>query len=270
MDWKSYRDWLNKGYSKRTAQQLYNYALKHNRLLNDGFGCLHGFSEGKRRLVLKSLAALSKYLGCYSRFKHLKEESGVKWGARNNFEVFKKLYNENGDDGLYDWIKQVKTLPQQYAFPIVFQGLTGLRPSEAIAALNIIAEKGLNGYYNSGLGVLEHFKYPETFLRNTKNAFISIITPTLVERLKIWHEITSWNTIRLKLRRSNIPIKLQALRSNYATILREAGIASEAIDMLQGRIPASVFARYYYKPSLSGLVDKVKEALKPLETELVE
>lgn len=66
-----------------------------------------------------------------------------------------------------------------------------------------------------------------------------------------------------------ISMKLQDLRSNYATILREAGIASEAIDMLQGRIPVNIFTRYYYKPALNELIVRVKKALEPLEAELL-
>ncbi len=157
----------------------------------------------------------------------------------------------------------------------MFQSLTGLRPCEAIASLNIISENSsLEGYFSKELGILEHFRYPTTFLRGSKHTYVSIITPKLLDALENWfsidHEKLAYEALRSRLRRSGISIKLQALRSNYATILREAGIASEAIDMLQGRIPASVFARYYYKPSLSGLVEKVKEALKPLEIELLD
>ncbi len=129
MNWEDFRAGLNKGASERNARQLYNYALKYHEFLDTGFSPLQGFSNCKCRLTLEALANLSKYLGCYSRFKQLKADSGVKWGAKNSLEIFKKLYDRNGDDGVSEWFKQVKELSQQYAFPIMFQSLTGLRPS---------------------------------------------------------------------------------------------------------------------------------------------
>jgi intergrase/recombinase len=46
------------------------------------------------------------------------------------------------------------------------------------------------------------------------------------------------------------------LRSYYATHLRQHGILAEYIDLLQGRIPKSVFARHYLK------VEDIKELVK--------
>lgn len=46
------------------------------------------------------------------------------------------------------------------------------------------------------------------------------------------------------------------MRSYYATHLRQHGILAEYIDLLQGRIPKSVFARHYLK------VEDIKELVK--------
>jgi len=48
-------------------------------------------------------------------------------------------------------------------------------------------------------------------------------------------------------------LRIKELRSYYATFLRKNGIISEYIDLLQGRIPKSVFAKHYLK------VEDVKE-----------
>ena len=42
-------------------------------------------------------------------------------------------------------------------------------------------------------------------------------------------------------------------RKIFATFMRNNGIEQEVIDLLQGRIPKSVFVRHYYKPDLRGL-----------------
>lgn len=133
---------MGKKSSQKHTKTIYYYALKYHRLLDDGFSCLHGFSKSKCRSVLEALANLAKYLNCYSRFKQLKNEAGVKWSSENGFEIFKRLYITNRGDGLHEWFKQIKALPYDYIFPILFQSLTGLRPSEAIASLNNIAENG--------------------------------------------------------------------------------------------------------------------------------
>ena len=39
-------------------------------------------------------------------------------------------------------------------------------------------------------------------------------------------------------------------RKIFATYLRNKGIEPEIIDLLQGRIPQSVFLRHYYRPNI--------------------
>ena len=39
------------------------------------------------------------------------------------------------------------------------------------------------GFYNSEIEVLEHFKYPDTFLRTTKNVLISLIPVELIDEI---------------------------------------------------------------------------------------
>ncbi|MDR4513049.1 MAG: hypothetical protein MRJ93_15240 [Nitrososphaeraceae archaeon] len=39
----------------------------------------------------------------------------------------------------------------------------------------------------------------------------------------------------------------------FATYLRSNGIKQEIIDLLQGRIPKSIFVRHYYRPDLDSL-----------------
>ena len=54
-------------------------------------------------------------------------------------------------------------------------------------------------------------------------------------------------------------------RKIFATYLRNEGIESEIIDMLQGRIPNSIFVRHYYRPSLNNFNDVSNKLDKLLE-----
>lgn len=60
------------------------------------------------------------------------------------------------------------------------------------------------------------------------------------------------------------------LRSYFATYLRQHGILAEYIDLLQGRIPKSVFARHYLKiESIKELVQKINAVTATIESSLL-
>jgi intergrase/recombinase len=58
-------------------------------------------------------------------------------------------------------------------------------------------------------------------------------------------------------------------RKIYASWLRQSGIESKIVDLLQGRVSKTVFARHYFTPSLD-YRDKVIRALDKLKQQIVE
>ena len=55
--------------------------------------------------------------------------------------------------------------------------ITGLRPAEAVESVKLIANKEtLAKYYNPERQTLEHFRFKEQFLRQTKKAYVSFVT----------------------------------------------------------------------------------------------
>jgi hypothetical protein len=46
------------------------------------------------------------------------------------------------------------------------------------------------------------------------------------------------------------------------------GLIKEEVDLLQGRIPPSIFIRHYWSPSFSELKDRTLNALELLDVEL--
>jgi hypothetical protein len=89
------------------------------------------------------------------------------------------------------WIEQQKTAfngSSRLSFKraaniLFFDTLTGLRPTEAIKSIHMIHTE-LDNYLNRERMVLEHFRYRDIFIRPTKNAFISVLTPQLLELAK--------------------------------------------------------------------------------------
>jgi intergrase/recombinase len=121
-----------------------------------------------------------------------------------------------------------------------FNLLTGLRKEESINSFNLILQLFKDGnlgeYYNQELGVLEHFKHGDMFLRHTKNCYISIVTKDLISEIRNSQPVT-YSAIRKRLTRKGQPLRIKELRSYYATYLRNHGILAEYVDLIQGRNP---------------------------------
>jgi intergrase/recombinase len=179
----------------------------------------------------------------------------------------------NNHSNLGEWYRTVQNiLRDNERLWLRFNLLTGLRKQESIDSFNLIISNSqsdnLSEYYNDELGILEHFKYGDIFLRQTKKVFISIVTKDLISQISN-SKPTSYQAIRKRITRAKHNLRVRELRSYFATFLRKNGILSEFIDLLQGRIPKSVFAKHYLKlDSIKELVHKVNAITTTLENNL--
>jgi intergrase/recombinase len=112
-----------------------------------------------------------------------------------------------------------------------------------------------------------HFKYPQQFVRRTKNVFISFIPESLINEISNCKPLT-YQMIVKRLRRKNIKCRINELRDYFGTFLLQHGILEAEINLLQGRIPSSIFIKHYWSPKLSELRDRVFKALNELEQTL--
>jgi intergrase/recombinase len=147
--------------------------------------------------------------------------------------------------------------------------LVGLRPSEVVESVRLLRTKQQQQYYNPERRALEHYRFPELFIRQTKKAYISFVS---AEILEIVHDIgrcPSYNAIRLAIYKKGINCDFRLCRKVFASWLHHCGIQSEIIDFLQGRVSKSVFARHYLTPN-ADYKDKVLLALHKLRLELEE
>ncbi len=62
-------------------------------------------------------------------------------------------------------------------------------------------------------------------------------------------KIPSYSAIHMHLNRQYLPMHMAYCSKVFASHLRQSGIESEIIDLLQGRVPRSVFTRHYFRPS---------------------
>jgi intergrase/recombinase len=78
----------------------------------------------------------------------------------------------------------------------------------------------------------------------------------------------SYPAIRKCLERRGFKLRIKELRSYYPSFMVRHNIISEEVDLLQGRIPKSVFARHYLKENPTELRDRTPTAITQLEQTL--
>ena len=120
-----------------------------------------------------------------SLFSQFLYNSFCRGHVQASLETFLSILNSNLEETEI-WLKQViKKLPKDYSTVLIFDVLTGLRPSKAAMSCKLItelSEKGkLGSYLDKDLLMLQHFRFPDLFLRQSKNAYISFRTPELLQ-----------------------------------------------------------------------------------------
>jgi intergrase/recombinase len=148
---------------------------------------------------------------------------------------------------------------------LLFNTLTGLRPDEACKAIQIIQKE--DGYVRKDLMILEHYKFPDIFIRRTKKAYITIVTDSILKLAKQASNC-GYNALRLAVKRKKLDMNMVYCRKIFATYLRTQGVEQESIDLLQGRAPKSVFARNYFRPAFKEERKKVILCLEKLYQEI--
>lgn len=63
-------------------------------------------------------------------------------------------------------------------------------------------------------------------------------------------------------------MRVKQLRSFYATTMREQGLLSEQIDLIQGRVGKSIFLHHYFKQDAKLLCNRIRGLLPKLEESL--
>jgi intergrase/recombinase len=252
---------------KRNLKGILIYARNYGRVLDtEDASELLTISSSKRRHAMEALAALSKYRGCYNQWKQLTERYQLKWSDKDSFDAFVSIMDEkNSYSAMIGWLKEVyQKIPTGYANILMYATLVGLRPNEACQSISLI-QTDLDKYLNRDNNnmILEHWKYPSIFIRNSKKAFISIVNDDIISIARNTNGC-GYDALRSYLRRRKVGMHMGYCRKIFGTYLRMQGIESETIDMLQGRIPKSVFVRHYFRPDFSSLSERINEVLASL------
>jgi hypothetical protein len=266
-----YWDYLDGKYSKHHAKVMFSTSLRYySYYLNPSL--LAGVKGSLRKRVLCALASLAKYSGTYEEYKLKLKMYGIKWlNSDTAFNGFMSILNHRHDT-LPDYLQKIqmhlKTNEQLF---VKFLIATGLRISEAETAFNKIIECCRDGkiyeYYDETKQLLMHWKYREQFLRQTKNCFISFADRDLISEICQSSPVV-YNAVHCRLQRHKLKLRLHEFRSYNNTWMRKHGLLSEAVDILAGRVPKSVFVRHYLGISISELQQQVIPLQQKLLDEL--
>jgi intergrase/recombinase len=273
--WIRYKEFLLKSVNNRTALDRINYTKKYSRILNTGNAQeILSLPNEKRIHVMKALSALSKFVGLYERWRNIINNYQLKWSNDNTLDIFKNIIidHDKSYDSMLAWLKKVihqSDIKQEYRNILLFTTLTGLRQSEALESQKMIKNDTQN-YINNNTMLLEHFRFPEYFIRKTKKAYISIVNEKILELARDSTSLNSYRSLLsgIKRRNLNCDVHTKYCRKIFATFLRNNGIEQEIIDLLQGRIPKSVFVRHYYRPDLERF-DKIRDLLDKLYYQII-
>jgi hypothetical protein len=262
-----------KAQNKRNIKQILCYAQKYVNVLEtqDATPPVNLSSAAQRRHTMKALAALSKFAGCYNVWKDICVKYQLKWGnsEEENLKYFTNYLRGHGNfNEMLTWLKDaLNKLPTQTGNVLLFNTLTGLRPSESILSIKLI--KTDPQYANKETRMLEHFRHPDKFLRKTKKAYLTAFDDTILEIARNAANVSSWKVIRNQLNRRGLTSHLKYCRAILATYLRKCGIEQEVIDLYQGRVPTSVFRAHYLKTNIEDNRKRIIEAVKSLYAEII-
>jgi intergrase/recombinase len=251
--------------SHKDRTYLNTVAKKYKHVLETGnASVLLSLTHNVRRNAMRALSHLAKYNGVYEQWQKIIKNHGIHWRETNNdtFDFFdKETISE-----MIEYVKQtMKILPPDMANTFVTATILGLRADEACKAISLL-KQNTQDYYNEKLGVLEHYKHKTIFIRRTKKAYISLVDTDLLALAK--QSCESYQAIRSYLKRRKTPMQMKYCRKIFGTYLRQNGIESEFIDVLQGRVPQSVFAKHYYRPD-QATTDKARTLIAELKTKLL-
>jgi intergrase/recombinase len=222
---------------------------------------------------MNALANYAKYAGQYDRWLYIRQKYNLKWSSGNDsLQSLQRFFDTDLTlDSMVSKVKEmIRVLPAPMGAIIRFAVLTGLRPTEACASVRLLnTSSGLSPqYYNPEQQCLEHFRFPEIFLRQTKKCYLSYITQDQLSAIGVLGSRTpTWNAIRLTCKRRHIDMNMHLCRKIFASWLRKEGITPEIVDLLQGRVSQSILTRHYLAPS-QNMKDDVLKALEKLQQQL--
>jgi intergrase/recombinase len=272
INWQDFKQYVDNKYAKSYATSILEHSKKNYSFLKNVNGIL-SIKPTARNNTINALTALSRFLGTYDIFMTDLKRHGIRRYKPDAIQSFTRIFNCEAHKGLGEWYRQVIALVNENEkLYIEFMLLSGVRAMEGIKSFNLIVELGTRysqEYYNEKTQFLEHFRFPTLFLRSSKNLYVSSVPKVLLDNISRASAV-SYNAIDKKLNKANMSRRIKQLRSYYATTMRENGLLSEQIDLIQGRVGKSIFLHHYFKADPITLSKKILELLTTIQESILQ
>jgi len=223
--------------------------------------------------AMKSITALSKYLGCYEQWQQMRKQHALKWTTGGEaIQAMERFFDPGSSlEAMLSKIKKmIAVLPEPMGLVVKHALCTGLRPSEAIESAKLIQNsETFPQYYDQKSMILGHYKWPNQFIKSTKKAYISFVTREQLSGITVLGcRIPTYSAIRQASRHRGLNMDMHLTRKIHGSwLLKRGGLAAEEIDFLHGRSNPSVFSRHYLSADNS-LCSRVLAATKNLMSEI--
>ena len=221
---------------------------------------------------MEALSCLARYTGQVEQWQHIRKQYPLSWSTgTEKIDAFTRFFDDSKSlDVMLDWLKEaMRALPSQYAHLLLFCTLTGMRGSEVVEAVRLItlASNDAKVYHNPERQILQHYLYPNIFIRRTKAIYISIVSDEVIGIAKKVTNNLSLKGLEHALVRRSLSMRIKYCRKIHAGWLYHKGISSDLIDALQGRISKNIFLRHYLSPS-ADYKNKILDAITELQNQL--
>jgi hypothetical protein len=211
--------------------------------------------QGDKRIhIMKAISSLARFTGQVPAWQEIKQRYNLTWSTGNEkLNAFQRFFDDGKSlDSMLQWVRDaLEILPAQMGEAIKWSTLTGLWPAESLQAIRLINDPiAFKTYYDTDRQILQHFNFPELFLRRTKTVYITIVDNELLTIARNAVSKPSYDRIRYACAASGgLDFHMAYCGKIYASWLRQSGIESEFVDLLQDRVPKTVFARHYFTPT---------------------
>src|SRR5919202_1840004 len=149
----------------------------------------------------------------------------MKWSKDDStMRAFERFFNPSLTlDVMLQQIRQmIDKIPAFMGQIIKFACLIGLRPAEVVESVKLINNQlSFPKYYNADNQTLEHFRFSKIFIRTTKKAYISFVTPEMLEIVRCTERCPSYQNIRLACWKIGIKMEMRFCRKIFASWLHK-------------------------------------------------
>lgn len=133
---------------------------------------------------MKALSSYARYTGMIPAWRSIRDQYQLSWSTgTEKLDAFTRFFHTSKDlDTMVQWLRQaMAALPSQYSSFLLFCTLTGLRASECIEAVRLLnGHHQMTDYYNPEQSILQHYRFPQLFIRRTKAVYISVMNDKIL------------------------------------------------------------------------------------------